>query len=102
MNNDLISRSALLEIVESRLAYLRKVYGFNDQYTDGYDACAEHIETAPAVDAVEVIRCRECKHWKPLEHLHLTDNVKVCMLAGYAIGGNGYCLYVERKADEDL
>ena len=36
--------------------------------------CGEHhtaedvimmIKTAPAVDAVPVVRCRECKHWKP-------------------------------------
>lgn len=60
LNNDLISRSALFEIVEPRLTFLRKEYGFYYHYTDGYEECADCIETAPAVDAVEVGNCNGC------------------------------------------
>ena len=49
------------------------------------------------VDAVEVVRCKDCKHWKNFKHLGCTDFVKVCGLANYMIGENGYCMYGERK-----
>ena len=54
-----------------------------------------------SVDAVEVVRCKDCKHWKHFEHLGCTDFVKVCGLANYMIGAKGYCLYGERKDNED-
>ena len=54
----------------------------------------------PTVDAVEVVRCKDCKHWKHFKHLGCTDFVKVCGLANYMIGENGYCLYGERKDNE--
>ena len=27
--------------------------------------CLTEVYAAPTVDAVPVVRCRECKHWKP-------------------------------------
>lgn len=65
MENDLIRRSALLEIVEPRLKYLREKNGNYDHYTDGYEECYERIEDAPAVDAVEVVRCGKCQYSEP-------------------------------------
>lgn len=51
MNNDLISRQALLE------AY--------DREHEGAPGMARRlIEEAPAVDAVEVVRCKDCIWWK--------------------------------------
>lgn len=58
---------------------------------------AQLVKNAPTVDAVEVVRCKDCKHWKHFSHLGCTDFVKVCGLANYMIGENGYCLYGERK-----
>lgn len=56
------------------------------------------LDRTPTVDAVEVpCRCKECKHWKHFAHLGCTDFAKVCMLANYMIGANGYCLYGERR-----
>ena len=51
MNDDLISRSALLADLREK--------GFLPAIVQ------RAIERAPAVDAVEVVRCRECKyhHW---------------------------------------
>ena len=60
------------------------------------------IDEAPTVDAVPVVRCKDCKHWKHFEHLGCTDFVKVCGLANYMIGKNGYCLYGERGNDGNL
>ena len=56
------------------------------------------IDSIPGVDAVEVpCRCKDCKYWKHFDHLGCTDFVKVCTLAYYMIGANGYCLYGERR-----
>ena len=30
-----------------------------------YGYATSFIDAAPTVDAVEVVRCRECKHWNP-------------------------------------
>lgn len=96
MNNDLISISALFEIVEPRLTFLRKEYGFYDQYTDGYEECADRIEAAPAVDAVEVVRCCQCEYsWFRLAEPYS----RYCKHTGLNVGDNDFCSYGERKTE---
>jgi len=59
------------------------------------------LREIPAADVVEVpCRCKDCKHWKHFDHLGCTDFVKVCGLANYMIGANGYCLYGERRDND--
>lgn len=54
-----------------------------------------------AADVVEVpCRCKDCKHWMDFPNCGCTDFVKVCALAEYMIGANGYCLYGEKKDGE--
>ena len=58
------------------------------------------LQEAPTVDAVEVVRCRNCKYgdWdsKP-------DDAIVCMRTkdGFWRSGNDFCSYGERKEDDD-
>ena len=47
------------------------------------------------------VRCKACKQWKHLEHIGCTDFVKACMLANYMVGATGYCVYGERRTDEN-
>ena len=54
MNNDLISRSWILDQVDG--------LGDTRLIKRNFVALATN---APTVDAVPVVRCRECKHWKP-------------------------------------
>lgn len=61
-------------------------------YYDG----EEIIKNAPTVDAVEVVRCKDCKHWLK-DFAGCSDIVGRCEWANYAVGANGYCLYGERK-----
>ena len=56
------------------------------------------IEAAPAIDAVPVVRCRECRHWGT-GYGGETDKIKVCEWANYMVVGNGYCVYGERRCD---
>lgn len=65
---------------------------------------AEEFEIVEGdVDVVVIpCRCKDCKHWKHFDHLGCTDFVKVCGLSNYMIGANGYCLYGERRADNEV
>lgn len=54
------------------------------------------MEDAPTIDAVQVIRCKNCKHWRDGVH-GCTDHVKVCEIGFYMVGENGYCVYGERR-----
>lgn len=62
--NDLISRSALLQEVRR----CKEAVGAcaNHDYMVGYASALSGVEgqiaDAPAVDAVEVVRCKDCRH----------------------------------------
>ena len=66
MENDLISRSALLEEISSltiTITGLREGKGvLREVMTEYRKAILRTIDEAPAVDAVEVCRCKDCKH----------------------------------------
>ena len=51
---------------------------------------AELIETEPTVDAVEVVRCKNCAYWDATE--------KVCVDMMTA-DENGFCSWGERRED---
>lgn len=87
--NDLISRAALLQEFETENA----CHSYNLWHITGIKA---FIESAPAVDAEEVIRCKDCKHWGT-GVAGETDEVKCCEFGKYMVGANGYCVYGERK-----
>ena len=54
------------------------------------------IDRVPEADVVEVVRCKDCKHWIG-GFTGSTENVKRCEYAHYLVGGNGYCVYGERN-----
>lgn len=60
MNNDLISRPPLLKTYKNWLPQLTKPEDAGDR--TGVETCIAVLEDAPAVDAVEVVRCKDCKH----------------------------------------
>ena len=69
----------------------------------------DDIESAPTVDAVEVVRCRECKYWGDEDGtLQRSDGVLFarCKIHNYLLDGrhtgwcpteNDFCSYGERK-----
>ena len=56
MNNDLISREAAIEQIERRIKYLVGDKGVSPE------AFIRFLRNRPAVDAVEVVRCKDCAH----------------------------------------
>lgn len=75
----------------------RNPNAFNDpERAHGWNDLLKILEAAPAVDAVEVVRCKDCKHWLK-DVAGCTDFVGRCELANYMVGAVGYCVYGERK-----
>lgn len=62
MNNDLISRSALLAKMKALDIWHETEY--QEGYFDGFNDGIAEVEEAPAVDAVEVVRCKDCIHYE--------------------------------------
>lgn len=63
MNNDLINRSALME----KLSIIKTTGQEHPVYflwRYALTVALRVIKTAPAVDAVEVVRCEKCQHYK--------------------------------------
>lgn len=49
------------------------------------------IDTAPSVDAVPVVRCKDCKHW---------DGVDTCDVIDAPVWDNDFCSMAERRSNE--
>ena len=69
-------------------------------YCAGWNGLIELIEKAPTIDAVPVVRCRECIAYTPVD-----DNTGKCV---FLIGKHqyvvpdGYCYLGERKVGSHL
>lgn len=63
----------------------------------------DELAFAPTVDAVEVVRCRDCKHW--VKDGNDSYGYAMFCKANCSLGGQGikkpddYCSYGERKVD---
>lgn len=58
------------------------------------------IENAPTIDAVEVVRCKDCRHWS--EHDDLLKGSYSCGIRdshGFTYRAYDYCSYAERRED---
>lgn len=85
-------------------AYAEGAYGYVD---------AKQIADAPTVDAVEVVRCRECKYWGDEDGKFPRSDGALfarCKAHNYLIDGrhtgwcpteNDFCSYGERKEGAD-
>ena len=62
---------------------------------NAYEDCMTMLDEAPTVDAVPVVRCKDCKWWE-------TDEVFKCVAydAFWVANPDDYCPWGERKEDE--
>ena len=55
------------------------------------------VDDTPTIDAVEVVRCKDCKHWIVDSYWNGNpDKIRACRFAGWIIGANGYCVHGEK------
>lgn len=67
---------------------------------------ADEIEDAPTADVVSVIRCKECKHWKPAgskagNSFSDMEYIGGCEFTKYYRRESDFCSYGERKEGAD-
>ena len=85
---DLISRAALL----NDLTYCAPELWQDEEYIKA------KINKQPTVDAVQVVRCKDCKHWKAVDCCSFFT-CKYDILNGFVNKGYGFCSYGERKSN---
>ncbi len=70
-----------------------------NEYVYDTNAVLESIDAQPTVDAVEVVRCKDCKHYKPRsQSVHWEHTVLCCARsANLKFPPEGFCSYGERK-----
>ena len=66
----------------------------------------QDIAEAPTVDAVEVVRCRDCKYWKPSgskagNSFADMEYIGGCEFTNYCRRESDFCSYGERKEGAD-
>lgn len=57
---------------------------------------AEEIDNAPTVDAVRVVRCRDCEYY-----VETNGRIGTCELTISGAEDDGFCAWGERKNDAD-
>ncbi len=60
--SDLISRKALVKVILAVRDRIPRNWNAGEWLRGGLHKALRAVETAPAVDAVEVVRCKDCKH----------------------------------------
>lgn len=75
------------------------------EFADGWNGAIEIIANAPTADVVEVVRCRDCKHWTDASFDTVTESHwGECRkpLGDYRYcetSEEDYCSYGERRED---
>ena len=64
-----------------------------NEYVYDTNAILDSIDSQPTVDAVEVIRCRECKYHEDTPVIGFEH----CCLIGKTVRHDDFCSYGERK-----
>lgn len=91
--DDAISRSAVLD----RLEILRRNYTLKAGYRDAITDAIGEVRDAITLDAVPVVRCKDCEHWER-DWLCSSGNLKehFCPMIGCTTDHEFYCKHGAR------
>lgn len=97
---ELVDRDKLLARLKDSKAYGMSMFKFSNVLNPVEvvaDAMIDDAKDAPTVDAVPVVRCKDCKHWSDADDYK--SGAREC---GHAEGWlltmpDGFCCYGERK-----
>lgn len=104
MQNDLISRSALI----AHIGDLGNDPEDDTTFLTVGQACAiTHkcivyiVKAEPAVDAVPVVRCKDCRRCDGFPRKEIEPNeIGICRINRMAVKPDDFCSYGERRADD--
>ena len=94
----MIDADALQNILLTIATALEHEYGSLGGAVSG---CMKHIDNAPTVDAVPVVRCRECVHYEMGVCLKIYDDGAASKYAWQERKPDDFCSYGERKGCTD-
>ena len=78
--------------------------GYKSGVACGYKWSAMAIQHMPTIDAVQVVRCKECKHWKK-DIFQTGDNFvgicrrKAAIKSEFPCTADGFCKWAERRKE---
>ena len=76
------------------------VGGRQDGKVEFARAFQKMLDEAPTVDAVPVIRCKDCKHWSEPDHVDNEYVESICRELGiFDTSPTSYCSYAKRKEE---
>lgn len=106
--NRLIDADALISVIDGLKSELP---GWED-YNTGIESAVYKVENAPTVDAVEVVRCKDCRWAREKDYREPTDTPKelICQCfkhhyipapwgARIAVSHDDFCSYGERRKE---
>lgn len=96
----LIDADALIDAYCNGCTHYRDKICRAAQRCDFESFCNEYINTMPTIDAVPVIRCKDCIHCA--DDWNGNQPTFTCELgrAGESVQPNDYCSYAERRGEE--
>lgn len=98
----LIDADALKEIISGNSYILRdSINSMN--FGMFWDGIEQAIDESPTVDAVPVVRCKDCKHWREGTSFSYCDKLYgmgVLDALDYMTAEDDYCSMAERRTDE--
>ena len=97
--------------IDESEAYLYAQCQIKDELTRRVNAAVHTkiqrlIADTPTVDAVEVVRCKDCKHYKEFRTKRNKQIMRLCYRMGkndmeYSVKPDDFCSYGERKEGVD-
>ena len=92
MSDRLISANELMNYINGSIKAMTKIgVAVDGEYLWGLINYA--IEDAPTVDAVEVVRCKDCR-------FRYQDGANFCLLGSMCMSDEWFCADGERREDE--
>lgn len=99
-----ISKEAAIESIGELypISTIEKVKSMSSDYADGICAAINALDEVPAVDAVEVVRCKDCRWWDKFPSSTMLPQFHEChgRITKISTQEKEYCALGVRKEDE--
>ena len=95
--DDYISRQAALDKLKKTVAVIKNPNHNTRIWEEGMNCAITIIGALPSTDAVEVVRCKDCKYYYYADNRIPSERGWACTNDGCYASPNDYCSWGERK-----